>query len=311
MKHGQSIEHLATRFGADHVVAALAEAVAVSPPAALRHRLVAEVGARPRRQVGRVPAPQLYASRVAALADLLDALGPDEFALLAAPYAWTVHELVAHLAVIEEYTARQFGLAEQPPLHVGASSTVSHLDMGLDEIAELAASDPIVAVRRWRAAAALVVDHVHGRSFDPAAPAPLHAWPFDATTALVARAFEIWTHADDIRRATDRPLDVPAPGELRTMSSTSVGGLPVLLAVTDGPPLQPTRVVLTGAGGGTFDLPAGRANDPTGRQLLVVDVVDYCRMVARRIDLGQLVHQREGDADFIDAILRAARTLAV
>ena len=38
------------------------------------------------------------------------------------------------------------------------------------------------------------------------------------------------------------------------MSSTSVGGLPVLLAVTGGPAMQPTRVVLTGPGGGTFDL---------------------------------------------------------
>ena len=298
-------------LAADHVLAALAEPIALAPPIDLRHRVVAAAGARPRPHAAPVSAPEMYALRVAAMSDLLEAIAGAEWSMPAHPYAWSVHDLVAHLTVIEEYTSRQFGLSEQPPLPVAASSSLSHLDLGLDVVAELAAANPATAVRRWGAAAALVVEHVRGPSFDPSARVPLHAWPFDAATALVARAFEIWTHADDIRRATGRPPDVPTPGELRTMSSTSVSGLPVLLAVTGGPRVQPTRVVLTGPGGGTYDLTAGVADEHDDRHLLVVDVVDYCRLVARRLDPDQLRHQSEGDAGYIDAVLRAARTIAV
>lgn len=307
MSDDSFIDHL----GADDVMAALAEAVAVTPPIDVRRRVIAAAGERPRPHAVPVPAPELYALRVAAMAELLDGLEGAEWSLPADPYAWSVHELVAHVTVIEEYTERQFGLTDLPPTPAGVSTTISHLDMGLDAVAELAAADVSVAVQRWGAAAGRVLDHVRSPSFDPAAPLPLHAWPFDAATALVARSFEIWTHADDIRRATGRPLDIPTPGELRAMSSTSVGGLPVLLAITNGPAIQPTRVVLTGPGGGTYDLPAGSSNDPSGRHLLVADVVDYCRLAARRLDPTELRHQREGDPAYIDAMLRAAHAIAV
>jgi uncharacterized protein (TIGR03083 family) len=311
MNHDEFIDHLAVGLGADDVVAALAEAVAVAPPGDLRQRVFADVGKRPRPQVAPVPAPELYALRVAAMADLLDELAGAEWSMPTAPYAWSVLELLGHLTVIEEYTARQFGLTDQLPLPAGASSTVDHLGMGIETIAEVAAAGATMAVQRWRAAATRVVDHVSSAAFEPAAPVPLHAWAFDATTALVARAFEIWTHADDIRRATDRSLDVPTPCELRTMSSASVAALPILLAITNGPAFQPVRVVLTGPGGGTFDLDHATRSDPDGRHLLVVNVVDYCRLAARRIDAAQLAHHRQGDPDFIDAVLQAAHAIAV
>ncbi len=157
---------------------------------------------------------------------------------------------------------------------------------------------------------------MQGASFDPSRPTPLHAWPFDASTALVARAFEIWTHADDIRRATGRPLDVPPPSELRTMSSLSVGGLPALVALA-GVAMEPVRVVLTGPGGGTFDLGPGGSRAPhdadgvSATRLVVADVVDYCRVVARRIDPADLPGHRDRDDEFVDALLRAASAIAV
>lgn len=204
-------------------------------------------------------------------------------------------------------------LTDLPPLPAGEPSSVRHLDIGGDELAEIVSGDPAATVRRWRAAADRVVAHVQGPTFDPTAPTPLHAWAFDASTALVARAFEIWTHADDIRRAAGRPLDDPSPGELRTMSSISVGGLPALVAVIGGPAMQPTRVVLTGPGGGTFDLSPTVPGERGQRveNLLVADVVDYCRLAARRIDVADLAGQRDGDDEFIDTVLRAASAIAV
>lgn len=308
---GELIDDLTARLGLGDVMAALADVSATTPPSAVRTRVLSAIAQRPRQSVPPAPVPDLYTRRVAAMAALLDELTSDDWTMPAAPYEWTVHGLVAHLTVIEEYTLRQFGLSDLPPLPAGAPSAIDHLDVGSDAIGEMVAGDPGATARRWRAAADRVVEHVQSATFDPAVPVPLHAWPFDASTALVARAFEIWTHADDIRRATSRPLDVPSQEELHTMSSTSVGGLPVLLAVTGGPPMQPTRVVLTGPGGGTFDLGSTDGGRAAVEHLIVADVVDYCRLVSRRIDAADVAGHREGDDELIDALLHAASAIAV
>ena len=93
MSDDSFIDHL----GADDVMAALAEAVAVTPPIDVRRRVIAAAGERPRPHAVPVPAPELYALRVAAMAELLDELEGAEWSLPADPYAWSVHELVAHV----------------------------------------------------------------------------------------------------------------------------------------------------------------------------------------------------------------------
>jgi hypothetical protein len=169
-------------------------------------------------------------------------------------------------------------------------------------------SAPRDTVARWSTAAQAVVDHVTSDRFAPDASAPLHGWPFTGSSALVARAFEIWTHGEDIRRATGRPLVATPAQELRTMSSFSVTALPFLLPVV-APELEmrPTRVVLTGAGGGTFDIGGGGER----RALLATDVTDYCRVVARRIEPHQLHAKIEGDHALVDGLLEASRVFAV
>ncbi|MEZ5263792.1 MAG: hypothetical protein R2755_18925 [Acidimicrobiales bacterium] len=185
--------------------------------------------------------------------------------------------------------------------------------MGADAAA-LAAAPPEVTVAQRMAASQWRSRRTFAATASTRRRRPaLHGWPFDAT-ALVARSFEIWAHGDDIRRATGRPLDTPAPAELRTMSATSVLGLPLLLAVAgEGATLTPTRVVLTGAGGATFDLGPSAAADPgpDGANLLVADVVEYCRLVARRVEPGALAGTRTGDGALLDALLRAAQLIAV
>lgn len=310
---GDRIDDLADEPGVAEVLAALAETTAATPPPALRDRLVAEIGRRPRGGVEPASAPDLYRARVTALQQLLGGLGGDDWSALVVPYGWTTHRLLAHLAVVEEYTARQLGLTAEAPLPPAAPSTADHLALGAEEADGLAAGPPQETVERWWAAARLIADHVGSAAFDPSAPVPLHQWPFDAATALVARSFELWTHGDDIRRATGRALEQVPAGELRTMSSTSVEGLPLLLALQPPPEAQPpvaltpTRVVLTGPGGGTFELggPGPQAN------LLVADVVDYCRVVSRRLDPEELASTREGDERLLSSLLVAAQAIAM
>lgn len=310
---GEQIDGLAGEPGVAEVLAALAEATAVTPPPALRDRLVAEIARRPRAGVEPAAAPDLYRSRVAVLHRLLGELNGDDWSAPVAPYGWTTHRLVAHLAVIEAYTARQLGLTDEAPLPPGDPSTADHLGLGAAEADALAAGPPEATVGRWWAAANLIADHVGSAAFDPAAPVALHRWPLDAATALVARSFELWTHGDDVRRATGRPLEEVPAGELRTMSATSVQGLPLLLALQAPPAgeppavLTPTRVVLTGPGGGTFELggPGPQVN------LLVADVVDYCRLVSRRLGPDELVSTREGDERLLTSLLVAAQAIAL
>lgn len=309
----ERIDDLADEPGIAEVLAALAEATAVAPPPALRDRLMGEIVRRARAGVEPATAPDLYRSRVTVLHGLVGQLAGDDWSAPVAPYGWTVHRLVAHLAVIEAYTARQLGLTAEAPLPPGDPATADHLGLGAAEAEALAAGPPEATVARWWAAASLIAGHVGSDAFDPAAPVPLHQWPFDAATALVARAFELWTHGDDVRRATGRALEEVPAGELRTMSSTSVQGLPLLLALQappagDAPPvLTPTRVVLTGPGGGTFELggPGPQAN------LLVADVVDYCRLVSRRLDPNELASTREGDERLLSSLLVAAQAIAI
>jgi uncharacterized protein (TIGR03083 family) len=293
------------------VLAALAELAAEQPSASLRSAVAASVATRPRPAMEPLPVVDVYTARVAALDALLDELDEPDWLRVAPPYAWSVHELVAHLTLIEEYTVRQLGLGDEAPAPVGDDSVSDHLALGAGEIAAMVARPPTVTAERWRRATRIVLGHVRSEHFDASQPVPLHAWPFDASTALVARSFELWTHADDIRRAAGREPDVPSPAELRTMSSTSVRGLPTLFALAGGGALRPTRVVLTGPGGGTFDLASTGAVADDDRQLLVVDVVDYCRLVARRLHPDDITGTREGDGAVLTDLLRSAQAIAI
>ena len=289
------------------VSAALAEATATSPPASIRADLLRAAAASPRRMVEPVPPPELYERRAAALHELTAQLEDSDWRSPTPPYRWTVHGLIAHLLVIERYTAARFGL-DGPGVDSGDAHPTGHLALGADDIASELAADPHDTARRWWEATRRVVEHVASEEFDPDAPAELHGWPFSRSSALVARGFELWTHGDDIRRATGRPLEVPAPAELRTMAILSVSSLPfVLPSVAPGVAMVPTRIVLTGDGGGTFDL-----GGPGDREaVLAVDVVDYCRLVARRIDPEELVARIDGDASTVPHLLQAARAFAV
>lgn len=286
-------------------VAALDQSLATAPPRELRSRLLG--AARRQRGVGDLSAvPGLFDAQVEAMGNLLASLDIDDWTRPARPYEWTVHGLVAHLLVIEEYTAALFGL------HDGATTDEHddrhHLEMGADRIATELAGSPQETAARWLARARRTADALQQPDTDLPASVTLHGWPFSTDGAVIARAFEIWTHADDIRRAAARDLVAPSPGDLRTMSNFSVRALPLTLPlVAPDQRLDAARIVLTGDGGGTYDI--GDGSEPTAT--LVADVVDYCRFVARRIRPGELDCTIDGDETLVHALLAGATVFAV
>lgn len=84
------------------------------------------------------------------------------------------------------------------------------------------------------------------------APVALHGMRLTVGTLLVVRAFELWTHDNDIRRASGRPLATPDASVVRLMTGLAAGLLP--LAAARAGFVKPTLVhlvhlVLTGPGG--------------------------------------------------------------
>jgi uncharacterized protein (TIGR03083 family) len=306
---GRHVDDLATQWGVAEVLTALSESDAVAPPPTLRSSLLDRVSASPRSTRESASPVELFAGRVHAMRLLLHSLDADDWTKLAKPYQWSVHGLIAHLLVIERYTGAKFGLQAitDNPFDSDSDSD-DHLAMGSGRIASELEGSPIDTFGRWSAAVQRIVEHVTSERFEPSASVVLHGWPFSQSSSLVARAFELWTHHEDISRAVGLPLELPPPFELRTMSTFSVASLEFLLPIAEpARPMRPTRVVLTGLGGGTFDI-GGRGERAA---TVVTDVVDYCRVVARRVEPDELVTTVEGDHDLVGALLKGSRAFAV
>jgi hypothetical protein len=62
------------------------------------------------------------------------------------------------------------------------------------------------------------------------------------------------------------------------------------------------RFVLTGAGGGTYDVELGPGGDET-RTTIVADVVDLCRLAAHRLPLDDLDVAVDGDLAVAELLL--------
>ncbi len=129
---------------------------------------------------------------------------------------------------------------------------------------------------------------------------------------FVLRTFEVWTHHEDVCRATGRPRPALDGPRLRLMSSDLMNALPAALTVTgSAQPGRTARIVLTGLGGGTFDRPMAM-DDVVGTPdvMITADVVDFCRLAARRIAPCDLDASIEGDTVLADRVLVAASAFA-
>jgi uncharacterized protein (TIGR03083 family) len=138
--------------------------------------------------------------------------------------------------------------------------------------------------------------------------------PFDAL--LVVRSFELWTHEEDIRKAVGRRLGSPDTPTLQLMADLAFQILPgVMNATVDNVAGERIRFVLTGPGGRTWDWEPDRTEpDLSGRHpwalRVVMPAVDFCRLVANRIDIESGEIHLDGDDRLAAAVFAATSSLA-
>ncbi len=102
--------------------------------------------------------------------------------------------------------------------------------------------------------------------------------------ALLIRAFESWTHLDDIRHAMAEPESVPSTLVLQSMVDFSVRSAPWALALTGRSRERgAAELVLTGPVSGRFTIPLTPGlEDQDVLAVVTVDVVDWCKRFADR-----------------------------
>jgi len=289
-----------------HVVALLGEDLATAPPPSLRQSLLDSARAIDRRR--RLGAPstptEAYLHQADGANEAFSSVPDDAWHLQAKPYQWSLHGLVAHLLQIERYFERTLGFTSSAP----QPGELDHLQLGADQIEAELQRSPRDTLADWRATVGRIAARLGEVDLDR--PVQFHQWPFALRSLFVARAFELWTHADDTRRALGRPTVAPSAADSAVMSDASVGSLPLAIhVVTRDVPNGRARVVLTGDGGGTWDLQLGTG----GGELvtIVADVVDYCRLAARRFEPETVPCTIDGDRDVALELLRAATIIAV
>jgi uncharacterized protein (TIGR03083 family) len=227
---------------------------------------------------------------------------------------WTVHDLVAHLAANATLLADTLAVPVPgvPETQDGNEARTAAAQ------ARHRALPPSVAVAEIDAAARSVDQAVAGLNdagLDEeiswlGVPMPIH-W------VLTVRAFETWTHLDDIRRALGEPMRPPPEGSLRTMSRAACGLMPLALAVRGvehpGKVLRVRFTDLTDTWDvdlGDFGLAQPAGDDPADGEL-TIGAVDLCRALGARFPDGGLTYTSAGDATLADAVVDAVPALAV
>jgi len=305
---------------------ALAEADAMAPPEHLRRRVLqAAQEHRPSRRaptVAEAISPlEGYRRTVDVFGSLLDELSPEEWARPALRDL-DVQGLVGHLIGVEhDFQASLRSEAAVPDASAPPRSD-DHVG-STDATARAQAGRPAQATRRdWVEVSADSIAAVAGQ---PEAvlegPVTLHGLTLSLEATLVVRAFELWTHEEDIRRATDRPLVAPDAARLGLMTGLALPLLEAGMARAGrSRPGRRAKLVLTGPGGRTWETTFGAGPGAGGGSgsanggadvRIVVDAVSFCRVVADRLPPGDCGSLVTGDEALARDILVGAAALAL
>ncbi|MGI5281864.1 hypothetical protein ACQEVF_00900 [Nonomuraea polychroma] len=256
---------------------------ALTPPPTLREAVLSK--ARRRRspaliEVATVAVP--YAEQVALMDDLLGELRVDQWDAPVAKHG-TVRGMVEHLAANDATVAQFMGVpaAQAAPVH-----------------------------RRWREQAGNLLERVSSSSevllgveVTLAGTRPARA---PLRQAMIQRTFETWTHADDIRAATDRSRSAPRDEHVHMIAEFGLAMLPRALK---GPRRDVSAtIMLTGTGGGTWTIPLSPATDHVA-VLISADALGFCRLLANRWPPDSFPYAAEGDPALARDLIRAAATL--
>ena len=288
----------------------LGDAVAENAPP-LRAPIMAQVRARPRQRPAPFGAVESVASVIDDLGALLATLSPAEWAATHALGDLSVRDTVSHLTGADLYLGVKVG-AWPGTIPADESDHFATTGGAIEEGCRL--SDAQLLARWRRIADGLVV---HLRAIDDTRlgeasrycmiEGPLHA-------ILIARAFEMWTHTEDICRAAGRPCRPPRTEVLAAMTDIAAELVPLGYALepANRPSTATLRLVLTGAGGGTWDrnlsagLPAGEPDI-----VLVADTVEFCRLVAMRLAPSEIDCDIIGDEALGELVLAGCTKFAM
>ncbi|MEO8693392.1 MAG: maleylpyruvate isomerase family mycothiol-dependent enzyme [Acidimicrobiales bacterium] len=273
--------------------------------------LAARPAGRPYAAEPRIDTPieqaiDVFRLQVAALDSALDGI-PDSAWDTMTDAAWTVHELLAHLVTVEEYLGSVLGLWEYD---VPAGTEADHRAMTELAVERRALDAPATTVGAWRVRVRQLFDAVGDGSRLPPTVS-FHGRAMSPRNVFVTRAFEVWTHHDDIRRALGRPLTEPPAADIRLMSSLAVRSTPLGLALVGHDHSdRAVRVVLTGDGGGTWVIGYGTNPPADPDTTFIADAVEFCRMAAQRLSIEALAIDVDGDRSFAEDVCVGARVFA-
>ena len=274
-------------------------------PAGLRERvLAASLRARHGRPVPdapEIPAEEAFSRAADAFYTTLRGLDGDDWTRPALR-GLDVQGLVGHLIGVENDVHRC--LSGDPDVadagHVESTQAAAISHAGLP---------PARTRAEWRQAADRTLDLV--RSADPAAKVALHGLRLPVRALLLVRAFELWIHENDIRQAVGWAPSVPDASTLRMMADLAARLLPGAAARAGVHEPADIHLVLTGPGGGTWDVAVGdRQPDPAAVRI-VTDTVGFCRLAGNRVTPAELDLCVTGDAELAADVLAAATKLAL
>jgi uncharacterized protein (TIGR03083 family) len=281
-------------------------------PAGLRERVMAaSLLARGTGQtvpaVPQIPADEAFARAAGKFYDLLRSLSEQGWKT-GALRGLDVQGLVGHLTGVELDTHR--ALAGDP-----AVADAEHVESTQGSAVRQAGRSPAQTLDEWRRAADHTLELARAAAGDLAADGyahriAVHGIRLPLGDLLLVRAFELWVHDNDIRRAVGLPPSVPDPPVLRLMSDLAARMLPYAAARMGLDPVD-VRLVLTGTGGGTWDVTIGQGAGGQESLAIVTDAVGFCRLAANRTTPAELGPHITGDEGRAAGLLTAASTLAL
>jgi uncharacterized protein (TIGR03083 family) len=221
-----------------------------------------------------------------------------------------VQGLVGHLIGVEDDVQR--GVAGDPAL-----ANARHVESTQAAAVRQAGRSPLLTRDDWRRAADRTLELA--RAAETAPPdgdgrdtrIALYGMRLPLQALLVVRAFELWVHENDIRRAVGRPPSDPDTPVLRLMSDLAARMLPHAAARTGLRGPVDVHLVLTGPGGGTWDITVGGDSPERAAVAIVTDASGFCRLAANRLSAADLDPHITGDPGLAAGVLAAATTLAL
>jgi uncharacterized protein (TIGR03083 family) len=290
---------------------ALAEADSQAPPTLLRARVLAaaEAARPPGVATGTGPpitAAEAYRRTTDSFDNLLTSLREDEWHRPALRDL-DIQCLIGHLIGVERQLHAAVGIAAA--VTTGRDHVASTQEDALSQVGRA----PAETLDQWRELIRRTLEYATALDRDAnQRVVSLHGFTMSLERMLVLRAFETWTHEEDIRRATGRPLAAPDPARLRLMTDVAVSALPMGLDNIGRPkPGRTARIVLTGPGGGTWQAALDRGTPGSTDVRVIADAVSFCRLVANRLTPSELAPVITGDDALAADVLTGAQALAL